>query len=122
MDYINLVRTAEKKRFQSLIDQDYKIFEDLCDPALIYVHSSAKIDDLNSYMKKLDNQYYVYQTIDYHIENIVEFSDNLLVFATFESALLLQGNPVQLKNRTLSVWKKTADGVQLFAYQPTPIK
>ena len=122
MDYINLVRTAEKKRFQSLIDQDYKTFKGLCDPALTYVHSSAKIDDLNSYMKKLDNQYYIYQTIDYHIENIVEFSDNLLVFATFESALLLQGNPVQLKNRTLSVWKKTADSVQLFAYQPTPIK
>lgn len=122
MDYIHLVKIAEKERFQALTQQDYKKFESLCDPELTYVHSSAKIDHLSSYMQKLKSQHYTYQTIDYHIENIVEFSDNLLAFATFEAELLLQGKPAKLKNRTLSIWKKTKDGVVLFAYQPTPIK
>ncbi|ENU57061.1 nuclear transport factor 2 family protein [Acinetobacter guillouiae] len=122
MDYIHLVKMAEKERFQALTQKDYKKFESLCDPELIYVHSSAKIDHLSSYMQKLESQYYIYKTIDYNIENIVEFSDNLLTFAIFEAELLLQGKPVKLKNRTLSIWKKTKDSVVLFAYQPTPIK
>ncbi|MFW2095914.1 hypothetical protein ACG9ZL_06690 [Acinetobacter sp. ULE_I057] len=50
------------------------------------------------------------------------FEFALLTFAIFEAELLLQGKPVKLKNRTLSIWKKTKDSVVLFAYQPTPIK
>lgn len=122
MDYINIVKNAEKNRFQALINQDYQSFKKLCDPELIYVHSSAKVDSLMSYMEKLENEYYIYQTIDYSIDNIIELLDSVLVFAVFDASLLLQGNPMTLKNRTLSIWKKTVDGAKLFAYQPTPIK
>lgn len=122
MNYIEMVKKAEQNRFQALINQDYVAFQNFCDPALTYVHSSARVDTLQSYMDKLENQFYIYQTIDYKIENIVEYSDSLLVFGVFEASLLLQGAPMQLKNRTLSVWNKTTDAVKLFAYQPTPIK
>ncbi|MDQ9022052.1 nuclear transport factor 2 family protein [Acinetobacter sichuanensis] len=122
MNYIEMVEKAEQDRFQALIDQDYAAFKTYCDPALTYVHSSARVDTLQSYMDKLENQFYVYQNIDYKIENIVEYSDSLLVFGVFEASLLLQGAPMQLKNRTLSVWNKTINAVKLFAYQPTPIK
>lgn len=122
MDYIEQVKQAEKIRFQALIQQNYQDFEDLCDPELTYIHSSAKQDNLLSYINKLNNQYYVFRHVDYQIENIVEFHDTILVFAQLNADLLVQQQPMQLKNRTLSVWKKTATGVQLFAYQPTPIK
>lgn len=122
MNYIEMVKKAEQNRFQALINQDYVAFQNFCDPALTYVRSSARVDTLQSYMDKLENQFYIYQTIDYKIENVVEYSDSLLVFGVFEASLLLQGAPMQLKNRTLSVWNKTTDAVKLFAYQPTPIK
>lgn len=122
MDYIQLVKNAEQDRFQALAQQNYQKFQDLCDPELTYIHSSAKQDNLLSYMTKLKNQYYVFQHVDYQIENMVEFADTILVFAQLDAALLVQQQPMQLKNRTLSVWKKTPTGVQLFAYQPTPIK
>ncbi|MFW1801372.1 hypothetical protein ACG9YX_15250 [Acinetobacter nematophilus] len=57
-------------------------------------------------MEKLENQYYIYQTIDYSIDNIIELLDSVLVFAVFDASLLLQGNAMTLKNRTLSIWKK----------------
>jgi hypothetical protein len=122
MDYIQLVKQAEQQRFQALMQQNYQKFQDLCAPELTYIHSSARQDNLSSYMTKLKNQYYIFQQVDYQIENIVEFADTILVFALLDAALLVQQQPLQLKNRTLSVWKKTPAGVQLFAYQPTPIK
>lgn len=122
MDVIEQVKQAEKTRFQALMEKNYDAFEGLCDPELRYVHSSAKIDDLSSYMQKLKAAYYIFQTVDYQIEHIVEFQDTVLVFAQLDAQLLVQQQPMHLKNRTLSVWKKSAEGVRLFAYQPTPIK
>lgn len=122
MDYFQAIKEVEKLRFKALIDKDYQAFQNLCDESLTYIHSSGKQDNLFSYMEKLHNKYYVFNKVDYDIKNIVEFQDTILVFADLEANLLLQQQPMQLKNRTLSVWRKTINGMRLFAYQPTPIK
>ncbi|OUY06239.1 nuclear transport factor 2 family protein [Acinetobacter populi] len=114
------VRKMEKNRFNSLINKQYDHFAAICDQNLRYVHTSGAVDDLSSFMNKLQAGYYDYQQIDYDIVNVIEMQDCIIVVANFHANLLVDQKPRTLQNRALSIWKKEQEQLKLMIYQATP--
>lgn len=116
------IRTLEKQRFKYLIDKQYQQFANICDNNLRYIHTSGTVDNLSSFMNKLNTGYYDYQKIDYDIVDVIEMSDCVIVTANFYAQLLVDLEPRVLQNRAISIWKKTELELKLFIYQATPFK
>ncbi|MUG32345.1 MULTISPECIES: nuclear transport factor 2 family protein [Psychrobacter] len=114
------ISELEQQRFNYLLNKQYDEFAALCDADLRYVHSSGAMDDLSSYLQKLKSGFYEYQQLDYDINQVIDMQDYVMVTGDFYAQVLVDGQPISLKNRALCIWKKRGDEFKFFMYQGTP--
>lgn len=114
------IKELEKQRFNHLINKEYEQFAAMCDPDLRYVHSSGAIDNLSSYMEKLNSGYYDYQEMDLDITSVIDMQDYVMVIGDFYAKVLVDGKLLDLQNRALSLWKRHHDHLKFMMYQGTP--
>jgi hypothetical protein len=114
------IRQLENIRYQAIIDQDWDRFAQLCHPGLAYTHASGETDTLDSYLEKVRAGYFVYRDIDHPIDFIRIVDGVALVIGQMNAHVTAGGQEKALRNRYLAVWKSTAEGWRLLAYQPTP--
>lgn len=114
------ISELEQQRFSYLLNKQYDEFAAMCDADLHYVHSSGVTDDLFSYLQKLKSGLYGYQQLDYEIGKVIDMQDYVMVTGDFYAKVLVDGQPVSLKNRAISIWKKQGDEYKFFVYQGTP--
>ncbi|WP_296404387.1 nuclear transport factor 2 family protein [Psychrobacter sp.] len=114
------ISELEQQRFNYLINKQYDEFAAMCDADLQYVHSIGAIDNLSSYIQKLNSGYYVYKHINFDISKVIDMHEYVLVTGNFYADVMLDGKPISLKNRAISIWKKQGDKFKFFMYQGTP--
>ena len=114
------ISELEQQRFSYLLNKQYDEFAAMCDADLHYVHSSGVTDDLFSYLQKLKSGLYGYQQLDYEIGKVIDMQDYVMVTGDFYAKVLVDGQPVSLKNRAISIWEKQGDEYKFFVYQGTP--
>ena len=113
------LRELEAARFDAVVAGDFDTFASYCHPDLLYTHSNAVVDTLDSYMAKCRDGYYDYHHIDHPIDKITVLGDAALVFGEMRADLTAAGTRKQLDNVSLAVWVRDHDTWKLLAYQPT---
>jgi ketosteroid isomerase-like protein len=116
-----LIRALEAQRYTAMQVGNLDVFEGLCHPALVYVHSNGIEDNLERYLEKCRQGLYVYHRIDHAVNEVWISQDTALVFGEMSADITSHGVAKSIHNRTLSVWLNTDLGWQMVAYQPTPI-
>jgi hypothetical protein len=64
------VRDREDQRYRAAVAGDVELFARLAHPDLAYTHSDGTLDDLDSYVRKCREGYYVYDSIEHPIDRI----------------------------------------------------
>ncbi len=115
------MQDMENQRASYLINKEYNKFAALCDPDLRYVHSNGDIDDLSSYLQKLQSGFYNYQEMTYTVDNVIDMQSYILVTGELHIELTIDDQPRSLQNRALSLWKKEQGRLKFLMYQGTPV-
>lgn len=115
------IRASEDARYAAMLAGDFGAFAALAHPDLVYTHSTADVDSLDSYRAKVEGGFYEYFRIDHPIDRIVVAGDTGLVVGEMRAELTAGGVRKTLANRALAVWTRTPDGWRLIAFQPTVI-
>jgi ketosteroid isomerase-like protein len=113
------IRQLEDERYDALVRGDFDVFERIAHPSLLYTHSTAETDTLESYLDRLRSGYFVYHSIDHPIERIVIEGDTALVLGSMNADITAGGEDRQLRNLTLAVWIRRDDTWRLLAFHPT---
>jgi uncharacterized protein (TIGR02246 family) len=113
------VRDLEDQRYRAVETGDFELFARLAHPELAYTHSDGTLDDLESYLSKCREGYYVYHSIEHPIERITVAGDTAIVVGEMNAVITAGGTRKTLANRALAVWVRKAEGWRLLAFQPT---
>ena len=117
---VETITALEQRRFDAMTAGDFDAFAAVSHPELIYTHSNAVTDTLESYLRKCRDGFYVYHSIDHPITRIVISGDVALVLGEMNADLTAGGVRKQLNNSSLAVWVRDGDSWLLIGYQPTP--
>jgi uncharacterized protein (TIGR02246 family) len=120
-DVVEAISELERRRFAAMLAGDFDDFAAVCDPDLIYTHSTGATDSLESYLAKCRAGYYVYHRIEHPVAKIVVAGPTSLVLGEMHADLTVGGVRKQLRNSSLAVWVNRAGAWRLIAYQPTPL-
>jgi len=114
------LRALEDRRYAAIVAGDFADFAAVCHPELLYTHSTAVTDTLESYLEKCRSEYYVYHHVDHPVHRIVVAGDTALVLGEMNADLTADGVRKQLRNNSLAVWVRDGGTWKLIGYQPTP--
>jgi ketosteroid isomerase-like protein len=117
---VEVISELERRRFAAMVAGDFDDFAALCHPDLIYTHSTAVTDTLDSYLAKCRDGFFDYHRIDHPITKIVLAGDVGLVLGEMNADLTIGGTRKQLRNSSLAVWVRDGESWKLIGYQPTP--
>jgi ketosteroid isomerase-like protein len=119
-DADDLILRLEDHRYKAVLAGDADMFERLCHPSLVYIHSGGNTDSLTAYADKLRTGAVRYHRIDRTTEKVTLIGNTALVSTRMDADLAVNGTPMTMNNRTLAVWVNEADSWKLLAYQTTP--
>lgn len=117
---IEAITELERRRFAAMVDGDFDDFAALCHPDLVYTHSTAVTDTLDSYLAKCRAGFFDYHRIDHPITKVVVAGAVGLVLGEMNADLTIGGARKQLRNSSLAVWVRDGESWKLIGYQPTP--
>ena len=117
---VEVITELERRRFAAMVAGDFDDFAALCHPDLIYTHSTAVTDTLDSYLAKCRDGFFDYHRIDHPITKVVVAGDVGLVLGEMNADLTIGGTRKQLRNSSLAVWVRDGESWKLIGYQPTP--
>ncbi|GEM30958.1 hypothetical protein NN3_19650 [Nocardia neocaledoniensis NBRC 108232] len=115
------IRALEDARYAAVLAGDVAAFAALAHPELVYTHSNAAVDTLDSYLDKLRSGFYVYHRIDHPVDRIVIAGDTAVVAGQMHADITAGGTRKQLGNRAQAVWVRRDEQWLLLAYSPTVI-
>ncbi|MFD4441954.1 nuclear transport factor 2 family protein [Nocardia sp. NPDC058519] len=115
------IRSLEDARYAAVVAGDIDGFAAFAHPELLYTHSNAVVDTLDSYLEKLRTGFYVYHRIDHPVHRIVVAGDTVLVSGEMRADITAGGVRKQLANSALAVWVRDGERWLLLGYGPTVI-
>ncbi|MFD5177628.1 nuclear transport factor 2 family protein [Nocardia sp. NPDC058379] len=115
------IRSLEDARYAAVVAGDIDGFAALAHPGLLYTHSNAEVDTLDSYLAKLRAGHYVYHRIDHPVDRIVVVGDTVVVAGEMRADITAGGVRKQLANRSVAVWVREGERWLLLTYWPTVI-
>ncbi|MFE5286774.1 nuclear transport factor 2 family protein [Nocardia sp. NPDC056611] len=114
-----LIRRLEDERYAAVLDGDVDAFVALAHPDLVYTHSNAEVDSLDSYVEKLRAGFYRYHRIDHPVTRIIVTDEVAVVVGEMHADITAGGTRKTLSNRALALWVRARNRWLLLAYQPT---
>jgi ketosteroid isomerase-like protein len=113
------ILALEDHRYDAIVAGDIDAFAAVCHAELLYTHSSATTDTLESYTEKVKSGHYVYHRIEHPVDKVVVLGDTALVLGRMIASISVAGVPKELDNTSLAVWVRDAGAWKLAAYAPT---
>ncbi|MEV0688516.1 nuclear transport factor 2 family protein [Nocardia sp. NPDC050378] len=120
-EVVATIRALETERYTAMVAGDIDRFVALAHPDLLYTHSNAEVDTLESYLAKLRNRHYVYHHIDHPVHRIAVVGDTALVSGEMHADITAGGVRKRLANSALAVWVRERERWRFFGYGPTVI-
>jgi ketosteroid isomerase-like protein len=119
---IALIRELEDQRYAAMLTSDLDGLNRLLSDRLVYSHSNAERDSKASYLDRVRDGTFVYESIQHPEEKIILADGAAVVIGTMIAKAYWSGELKTLRNGACAVWAKEEDGQwRLIAYQPTPI-
>lgn len=113
------LRAADRRRRQAMIDADVRTLDELFADQLTWTHSSGKKDDKRTLLDKIASRASEYLALEVSDDTIVQHGDVLIHHGNLSGRVVVGGQEKALNNRFLAVWKASADGFRLLAWQST---
>jgi len=115
------VEAQETRRVAATVARDFGAVDALIGDDLVYVHSSAAVEDHGLYMERLRSGHYVYRGITSLKRDHRVLGDVVLVNGEVRIDVEVKGTAKQVNARYLQVWARRPKGWQMVSWQSTPI-
>jgi len=115
-----LIRRLENERYAAMIAGDAVVLDRLLSDRLVYGHSNAGRDSKDSYLERIRDRTFVYESIDHPEERIIIAGGAVVVLGAMIASVYRSGELHTLRNSACAVWAEDGNW-RLVAYQPTPI-
>lgn len=115
------ILAMEQRRCNALLAADVEALTDLLSDRLVFAHATAKYEDKQTLLAKMETGNIVYNTLEITETRVVDLSDTALLVSRLTADVTVGGQPRKIDNMTLSVWGKESGQWRLIAYQPTAI-
>jgi ketosteroid isomerase-like protein len=111
---------ADRARCAATLSADLEALEPLLHPTLSYVHSNGVVDDRSSYLAKVASSAFRYASLEHDVDEQRLLSpDHAVLLGRMTATGTVDGKPVTVASRTLSVWGRDEAGWRLMAFQST---
>jgi ketosteroid isomerase-like protein len=115
------IEACEARRVAATVAGDLAAVRSLVGTDLVYVHSSAAVEDHDLYLERLGNGHYAYRGIESRGRSHRVLGDVVLVNGAVSIDVLVKGTPKIVNARYLQVWARRQQGWQMVSWQSTPI-
>lgn len=113
------LRAADRRRREAMIAGDADALAALLDDALVWTHSSGKQDDKTSFLRKIAGGGTVYLELEVSDDTVTDAGEVLVHQGNLAGRAAVDGREKALRNRFLSVWRRSGDVLQLLFWQST---
>lgn len=121
MNALDEITKLENQRCAAMTAGDLATLEKLLADTLIYTHSSASVDDKESYIESIRSGRVGYLKIERDDVRAWQYGDTVLTAGHARIDVTVGGVERNLNMRYADVWVKTARGWQFAMWQSTPI-
>jgi ketosteroid isomerase-like protein len=108
---------AEDRRCAAAISKDREALEALLAPDLQYVHTSATLEDRDTYIERACTGWYDYRVLKSLKRDWRIVGDMAMCNGDVQIDVVVRGTPKAFVSRYLQVWRRGASGWQLAALQ-----
>jgi ketosteroid isomerase-like protein len=115
------ILAMERRRCDALLAADAKALADLLSDRLVFAHATAKYEDKQTLLAKMNSGNIVYNALEVTETRVVDLGDTALLVSRLTASVTVAGQPREIDNMTLSVWCNESGQWRLVAYQPTAI-
>lgn len=114
------VRALEQRRYQAMMDGDVAALDRLFADDLTYCHADGGMDTKGGLLAKIGAGTVCYEGITHAQDRVVLRPGIVVAFGAIQGIALVQGRPLPLDNRNVTVWVEEAAGWACTGYQATP--
>jgi type III secretory pathway component EscU len=126
MIIINMEKTEiillEKQLRDAQKNGDYTVLAKILSKKLIYIHSTAYLDNYDSYLEKIKNKILVYKSIDAMIKEIQMSSEVAILLSHMTGEVEVLSKPVLMNSLVTTIWIKENKLWSLYGFQSTKIE
>jgi ketosteroid isomerase-like protein len=116
------ITALEARRYAAMKAGDVAALRDLLSARLVYSHSDATQDSLESYLETLTTGTLRYHDIRFETKTVLEAGpDAAVALGTMSANITRNGAAKSIAAMTCAVWAREAGTWRLLAYQPTAL-
>ena len=112
---------AEEARYAAQTTNDFSAMERMFGQDLIYIHSSAVVDNKESYIQSMRSGTAKYKSMRRGFVKVRTYGCLAIITGTTEFDVTSSGEDLSLQLRFHSVWVKRGQGVQFVSWQATRV-
>jgi ketosteroid isomerase-like protein len=113
------LRAADRRRRDAMIAGDADALAGLLADELVWTHSSGRKDDKAAVLDKIASGTTDYYELEVSDDVVSSHGELLIHHGTLLGRVSVDGREKALRNRFLSVWKRSNDRLELLAWQST---
>ena len=115
------IHALEDERYAAMIAGNVEALGRLLSDRLVYRHSTGGHDSKASYLERVRNGTFVYESIKHPEDEIIVADGAAVVLGLMIARVHRAGELHELRNTACAVWAREDGHWRLVAYQPTPI-
>lgn len=119
MNQAQALRDADRRRRDAMIAGEPDTLAALLDDELAWTHSSGKQDDKTSLLDRIAAGGTVYLELEVSDDSVTDCGGVLVHRGNLSGRASVDGREKALRNRFLSVWRRSGDVLQLLFWQST---
>lgn len=98
------IRTLEHQRYTHLLQADTEAYAQLCHPELSFLHSTGKMEGLESFLAPIRHGLIRYHWVDHPVRSITVIGATAVVTGDVKAGLSVRCEQVVLQNRIIATW------------------
>ena len=112
----------ENKLREAQIAGDYSALATMLSKKLIYIHSTAYLDNYDSYLEKIKNKIVVYKAIDTELKEVQISGEVAIMHSHMTGEVEVLTNKMLLNSLVTTIWIKENKLWVLYSFQSTKIE
>lgn len=112
---------AEDARYTAQTVNDFAAMERMFGPDLVYIHSSAAVDDKGSYIESMRSGAVKYRAMRRSDVKVRTYGCFAILTGNAEFDVTAKGKDITVQLRFHSMWAKRTQGAQFVSWQSTPV-
>jgi len=112
---------ADLARIQAMIDGDIEQLSALLHDDLSWTHSSGRTDDKASFLALIESGQTDYKSLMTSNSKITVSESTYIYSGIIEGDAEVSGNEKKIRNKFLSAWVESPEGLRMLAWQSTSI-